>query len=103
MKLKAKTSFKFGTQGLVVPEGFQCDVSQGENLTYVICDFAGIKIRIPSLAAHKYFPGFIKVTPDMLERAATSGSCQSIRGHRVEPDGVDPDGFPSILLVAGWI
>ena len=38
-----------------------------------------------------------------LMRWAEDGIAKSVGGKRVEPDGYDPDGFPSWLLVVGMI
>jgi hypothetical protein len=38
-----------------------------------------------------------------LMRWSEDGICKSIGGKKVEPDGYDPDGFPSWLLVTGFI
>lgn len=38
-----------------------------------------------------------------LEEATFDGTCETPNGHSVEPDGVDPEGVPSWLLIHGLI
>lgn len=40
---------------------------------------------------------------DELEAWANDGICESVTGHRVEPDGYGPDGAPSWLIALGLI
>ena len=42
-------------------------------------------------------------TIEDLERWMNDGVCESTNGERVEPDGIDSDGYPSWLLYLGLI
>ena len=53
---------------------------------------------------HKIFNEFPK-PPSIkkLEKWSSDGIAMSVGGKKVEPDGIDPDGMPSWLLVLGYI
>jgi len=57
--------------------------------------------KVRSAHLYKWFNEFIKFNMDDLEEAVCDGSCPSLTGDNVEPDGWDCKGMPSILLAAG--
>jgi len=46
---------------------------------------------------------FNRPSLDELQDAVSDGTCESVGGETVEPDGWDAEGTPSWLLVLGWI
>jgi hypothetical protein len=61
---------------------------------------SGKDIHVPSRNLHKYADEFIQVTDEVVQDAIFD-TCQSLTGETIEPDGYDPDGFPSVLLATG--
>ncbi len=57
--------------------------------------------RIRSANLWRYFDEFIQVTDDLIEEGISDSVCESLTGERVEPDGWDSEGFPSVLLACG--
>jgi len=57
--------------------------------------------KVSSAHLYKWFNEFIKFNMDDLEEALRDGSCPSLTGDQVEPDGWDSNDMPSILLAAG--
>ena len=65
--------------------------------------FNGCNLTINTLRLGRYFKGFDTFCPEDFEEAAMDCVAPSMTGERVEPDGWDSKGFPSILLAAGLI
>jgi len=55
--------------------------------------------------SRNYFKMFGKSIPtvDQLTRWSDEGYCKSLYGHKVEPDGWDHQGSPSMMIVLGMI
>lgn len=92
--------------GLVVPSGELCMVVVEKRRPTVA------KVWAPSVGDFsvqcknlwRYFGDFLQITDDMIEDAIMDGACMSIYDfNEVDPDGWDPDGFPSILLAMGIV
>lgn len=62
-------------------------------------------ITMRAIKLGKYFDKFIQVDIGKMieEEEMDSCVCPSLTGKRVEPDGHDEYGFPSVLLAAGYI
>lgn len=95
LKLKSGNSYPVGYV-------FQVTVPEDQPTIALLNDgFQEVKIR--SISLHKYFLGFKKPTPKMLMGEFDSAICPSLTGERIEPDGWDSKGFPSMLLALGYI
>jgi hypothetical protein len=60
------------------------------------------EVKIPAATAAKAM-GIAFPTIEQLEYWVSDGSCESILGENVEPDGIDEHGSPSWLLAFGLI
>ncbi len=69
--------------------------------TRVQVHHAGRLLHVPAVTALSW----IGLTASLaeLEEATFDGTCETPNGHSVEPDGVDPQGVPSWLLIHGLI
>lgn len=84
--------------------GTLVNVSVEEDRPFVaIVSKNGDKKMIRSANLYHYFQGFIKYTEKDMEAGIMDGICKSLTGARVEPDGWDSEGFPSILLANALI
>ncbi len=63
----------------------------------------GIHINCKYVHMHMYVKGFIPITEETIREGVCDGSCESMIGDTVEPDGHDEYGFPSVLLALGMI
>lgn len=61
----------------------------------------GRKLKIRHKSLQKYFDEFPEFNMDDLEAATYDCICPTVTGYDVEPDGHDPEGWPSILLACG--
>lgn len=62
----------------------------------------GREIKVVARKLHKYFPGFVDPQKELEDMEDSSVSI-SLTGKRVEPDGYDDHGFPSILICLGLV
>jgi hypothetical protein len=69
--------------------------------TCVEVHHGGRLIFVPSVTALAWIGH--SASPSELEEATFDGTCETPNGHTVEPDGVDPEGVPSWLLIHGLI
>ena len=63
----------------------------------------GREIRLSTSRLYKYFKVAQPPTMALLKRWMAQGVAKSVLGHRVEPDGWDPESSPSWMLVLGLI
>lgn len=103
-KLKAELKFKDGTS---LPSGTEVSVKFDPNkpsIALITAEGAAREYRVRASVLHKYLAGFTKPPSEStLQKWSEDGVAKSITGHRVEMDGIGPDGAPSWALVAGII
>ncbi len=98
-QLKSPLALKDGS---VLPKGVSVDVFILEDRpTVAILKDGSREIKIRAANLHRYFKEFKPCVAS--ERMATASIVPSLTGAKVEPDGWDEFGFPSILLAAGMI
>ena len=106
-KIKKQLTTK---SGLIIPSGSMVTIKPlPEMPTRTLIIFNEIKVVIPTIGLSNYFDGFLKL--DKIEKMrkklinfeTDSSVVKSMTNQNVEPDGYDPDGFPSILLALGLI
>ncbi len=91
--------------GRIFPPGTNFTIeSFDENNKAVFNDKLGKPFRLKAARLHKYFVG-LKKAPSMntLERQSNDGYCNTVFGHKTEPDGHGLHGEPSWLLALGMI
>jgi len=83
--------------GEVYPAGTPAKIrpSKSDNMCIVNFGDADFTVRYSSVIN--------PISRDEIEEAIFDGTCESISGEAVEPDGHDCDGFPSWLLALGLI
>lgn len=59
--------------------------------------------KVRSMNLYIWFDEFIEITEDVIQEAVMDGTCPSLLGDDVEPDGWDSAGFPSAMLAYGII
>ena len=66
---------------------------------------AGIEdqFKMSTAKLGNFFKEFEKISMHDLQEAVMDGTCDSMTGQMVEPDGWDQKGFPSKLLAMGMI
>lgn len=92
--------------GTVVPAGTTVAVTPSESPAFCLVDWGGAKkIAVRYTAAHRFLRGFHPPPrpSSFLRTVVCESKCKTPTGRVVEPDGTDPDGFPSWLLVFGLI
>jgi len=57
--------------------------------------------KVHSYKLHIWFAEFQTISDEELQIAVFDGTCPSLTGENVEPDGWDSEGMPSILLACG--
>lgn len=93
--------------GNEIPEGANVLVlSSPEGRTALISD-GSVNIRVPMLAAGRYLKGFLSIeqASKKLKNAIKHDhvTVPSMTDKRVEADGWDEHGMPSILIAGGYI
>ena len=68
----------------------------------VYCEIDDLTLAFQTGWLCRYFSEFPCYTKKDVNRFIFSSVVPSIRGYRVEPDGHDPEGWPSILLADGF-
>lgn len=103
MKTRVKQDLTFKS-GRTLAKGDLINVTPKTDRTATIyVSLTGESFTFKMLHLHILSDDFISVCMDDLEEAIADGSCPSITGADVEPDGHDEFGFPSILAAAGMI
>lgn len=90
--------------GSIYPAGTSFDIQMVGPVAVAIPS-QGQAVRVRPLLLHKYFNGFIKVNPDKIAQKYENDASvvRSLTGARVEPDGCDEHGFPSVLVACGYV
>lgn len=87
--------------GRLYAEGMVMTLSFTNEIVWVTPN-SGTMFRIPARRISEYF-NIKKPSMATLERWNEAGTCKTITGHVVEPDGHGPDGSPSWLLALGMV
>lgn len=61
----------------------------------------GKDYRLRTANLHHISDDFVKPTEELISMGVMDSVCESMTGARVEPDGWDSEGFPSVLLACG--
>jgi len=104
MNITTSNEIKFKL-GLTIDAGTPC-VLQFDGKTTVATITAvgsnvGFRLRCSSLP--RYFNRFKAPSIKTMQNWSDQGIAKSVLGNRVEPDGFDPEGSPSWMLVMGII
>jgi hypothetical protein len=89
--------------GLVIPAGSIIEVTvekYNPTVATIVHDGGQFKAKTATLAGISN--AFIKPTQAMLDAAINDSMCKSMTGARVEIDGWDEKGMPSVLLALGY-
>lgn len=100
-KLKKDVTTKSGE---VIPQGTECDITVERNrptTAFLQIEGREKKIAVPCVGLCKLFNEFPEYHMSDIEAAMEDGTCPSMTGDDVEPDGWDSEGFPSLLMAAG--
>lgn len=94
----------FLKSGKVIKKNSTVNVSVLKDKPWIaIVEKDNITCRIKSASLHLLSNSFIEITESMLMDSIIDDCVPSLTGCYVEPDGWDPEGFPSILLAMGFI
>lgn len=99
-KTKRELTLKNGT---VIPAGSTIEVTvdkERPTVATIVYDGGQFKAKTATLAGISN--AFIKPTQAMLDAAVHDSMCKSMTGARVEIDGWDEYGMPSVLMALGY-
>lgn len=100
---KRKLRSKNGNE---ISAGVKVNVTSNESGTKAIVAHRDFKINVPMIRIGKYLRGFLTITEvsTAYHKAEHNPEIvKSMTGERVEPDGWDSKGFPSVLLAGGYV
>lgn len=90
--------------GVVIPAGSTIEVTvekYNPTVATIVYDGGQFKAKTATLAGISN--AFIKPTQSMLDAAVHDSMCKSMTGAKVEIDGWDEKGMPSVLLALGYV
>lgn len=102
MKANLKKSVTLKS-GKTFAAGTEFEVTPGKNPRYAILRAGNEVYKIQSIKLPELFSEFVDPTIDQITEMASMGYSVSLVGEEIELDGIDCEGWPSILLARGII